>query len=118
MPEIILILNDVRSTFNVGSLLRTSDGLGVTKVYLCGITPYPKGGHWLMNPPGGGDGRSGGGGGGRAGGSTDSMRAAMAESLKRNGRPPVLQGEILPPMTPRPALTFRPQLPPPEHFNS
>ncbi len=42
MPEIILILNDVRSTFNVGSLLRTSDGLGVTKVYLCGITPYPK----------------------------------------------------------------------------
>ena len=77
-----------------------------------------QGGSWLMNPPGGGGGRSGGGGGGRAGGSTDSMRAAMAESLKRNGRPPVLQGEILPPMTPRPALTFRPQLPPPEHFNS
>lgn len=37
-----LVAVDVRSTLNVGSLLRTSDGLGVYEVYLCGITPYPR----------------------------------------------------------------------------
>lgn len=31
----------MRSTFNVGSLLRTAEGLGVKKVYLTGYTPYP-----------------------------------------------------------------------------
>ena len=41
MPDVILILADIRSTHNDGSLLRTSDGFGVKKVYLCGITPYP-----------------------------------------------------------------------------
>jgi len=38
---IALIVDDVRSAENVGSMLRTADGLGVDKVYLCGITPYP-----------------------------------------------------------------------------
>ena len=42
MRHIILIAHDMRSTFNVGSLLRTAEGLGVTKVYLTGYTPYPK----------------------------------------------------------------------------
>ena len=32
----------MRSTFNVGSLFRTAEGLGVDKIYLCGYTPYPK----------------------------------------------------------------------------
>lgn len=32
----------MRSTFNVGSLLRTAEGLGVSKVFLTGYTPYPK----------------------------------------------------------------------------
>ncbi len=32
----------MRSCHNVGSLLRTADGLGVTKVYLTGYTPYPR----------------------------------------------------------------------------
>ena len=42
MQHIVLIINDVRSAHNVGSLLRTADGLGVDKVYLSGITPYPE----------------------------------------------------------------------------
>jgi 23S rRNA (guanosine2251-2'-O)-methyltransferase len=43
--EIIVILDDIRSAFNVGAILRTSDGAGVQKVFLCGITPdvnHPK----------------------------------------------------------------------------
>ena len=31
----------MRSCHNVGSLLRTAEGLGVAKVYLTGYTPYP-----------------------------------------------------------------------------
>lgn len=42
MAKIIVIAEDMRSTHNVGALLRTCDGLGVHKVYLCGITPYPR----------------------------------------------------------------------------
>lgn len=42
MRDIVLIAHNLRSCHNVGSLLRTADGLGVTKVYLTGYTPYPK----------------------------------------------------------------------------
>jgi len=41
MRKIIVIAHDMRSTHNVGSLLRTADGLGIKKVYLTGYTPYP-----------------------------------------------------------------------------
>jgi len=41
MEKIVLIVHNVRSTHNVGSLLRTADGLGVTKVYFTGYTPHP-----------------------------------------------------------------------------
>lgn len=41
MLQIVLIVHNVRSCYNVGSLLRTADGLGVDKVYLTGYTPYP-----------------------------------------------------------------------------
>jgi 23S rRNA (guanosine2251-2'-O)-methyltransferase len=41
MRQIVLIAHNLRSTHNVGSLLRTADGLGVTSVYLTGYTPYP-----------------------------------------------------------------------------
>jgi tRNA G18 (ribose-2'-O)-methylase SpoU len=41
MQNIYLILNDIRSTHNVGSILRTADASGVKKVYLCGCTPSP-----------------------------------------------------------------------------
>jgi len=36
------ILDNVRSAWNVGAILRTADGLGVEKLYLCGITPTPE----------------------------------------------------------------------------
>lgn len=41
MPDVILIVHNVRSAHNVGSLLRTADGLGVSEVILSGYTPYP-----------------------------------------------------------------------------
>ena len=44
MKKVILVVDNIRSTHNVGSLLRTCDGLGVFHVYLCGITPYPRSG--------------------------------------------------------------------------
>lgn len=40
--EIILIAHNLRSAHNVGSLLRTAEGLGVEGVYLTGYTPYPE----------------------------------------------------------------------------
>ncbi len=36
------ILDNVRSAWNVGAMFRTADGLGVEKLYLCGITPTPE----------------------------------------------------------------------------
>lgn len=41
MRQIILIAHNLRSTHNIGSLLRTAEGLGVEKVMLTGYTPYP-----------------------------------------------------------------------------
>jgi tRNA G18 (ribose-2'-O)-methylase SpoU len=41
MRSLILIAHNLRSTHNVGSLLRTAEGLGVVKVWLAGYTPYP-----------------------------------------------------------------------------
>lgn len=39
--EIYLILDNIRSRENVGSIFRTADAAGVSKIYLCGITPTP-----------------------------------------------------------------------------
>jgi len=41
MREIILIAHNLRSCHNVGSLLRTAEGLGIQKVILSGYTPHP-----------------------------------------------------------------------------
>lgn len=41
MPEIILLLHNIRSTHNVGSIFRTAEGFGVKKIILSGYTPYP-----------------------------------------------------------------------------
>lgn len=41
MREIVLIAHNLRSCHNVGSLLRTAEGLGVACVYLTGYSPYP-----------------------------------------------------------------------------
>ncbi len=35
------VLNNIRSLHNVGSIFRTADGVGLEKLYLCGITGYP-----------------------------------------------------------------------------
>ena len=37
-----VLLDNVRSAWNVGSIFRTADGLGISKLYLCGITPTPE----------------------------------------------------------------------------
>jgi 23S rRNA (guanosine2251-2'-O)-methyltransferase len=41
VKNVILIAHNLRSCHNVGSLLRTAEGLGVHKVFLTGYTPYP-----------------------------------------------------------------------------
>jgi 23S rRNA (guanosine2251-2'-O)-methyltransferase len=41
MKELVLIAHNLRSAHNVGSLLRTADGLGMGKVWLTGYSPYP-----------------------------------------------------------------------------
>ncbi|RTK93735.1 TrmH family RNA methyltransferase [Candidatus Saccharibacteria bacterium] len=41
MRQIIVVAHNMRSTHNVGSLLRTAEGLAVEQVYLTGYTPYP-----------------------------------------------------------------------------
>jgi tRNA G18 (ribose-2'-O)-methylase SpoU len=37
-----ILLDNIRSIWNVGSIFRTADGLGIKKLYLCGITPTPE----------------------------------------------------------------------------
>lgn len=37
----ILILDNIRSTHNVGSIFRTADACGIDKIYLVGTTPNP-----------------------------------------------------------------------------
>lgn len=39
--EIVLVVDNVRSRFNVGSFFRTADAAGIKKIYLGGITPAP-----------------------------------------------------------------------------
>ena len=38
---VYVILNSIRSNYNVGSIFRTSDGAMIEKLYLCGYTPFP-----------------------------------------------------------------------------
>jgi tRNA G18 (ribose-2'-O)-methylase SpoU len=37
-----VLLDNIRSAWNVGSILRTADGFGFSHAYLCGITPTPE----------------------------------------------------------------------------
>ena len=39
--EIAVLLHNIRSTHNVGSIFRTADALGVNKIYISGYTPTP-----------------------------------------------------------------------------
>ena len=36
-----VVLDSIRSNYNVGSIFRTSDGAMIEKLYLCGYTPHP-----------------------------------------------------------------------------
>jgi len=38
---IIIVLDDIRSLHNIGSVFRTSDAFLIEKIYLCGITASP-----------------------------------------------------------------------------
>jgi 23S rRNA (guanosine2251-2'-O)-methyltransferase len=38
---VAVLLDNVRSMYNVGAFFRTADGIGIEKLYLCGITAYP-----------------------------------------------------------------------------
>jgi len=42
MFEIIVIAHNIRSTHNIGSIFRTCEGFGVSKIILSGYSPYPK----------------------------------------------------------------------------
>lgn len=41
MKKIVLLVNDIRSTHNVGSIIRTAECFGVSHIYFTGYTPYP-----------------------------------------------------------------------------
>jgi 23S rRNA (guanosine2251-2'-O)-methyltransferase len=41
MKDLVVVLYNIRSLHNVGSIFRTADAAGVSKIYLCGITPAP-----------------------------------------------------------------------------
>ena len=36
-----VVLDNIRSAFNVGSIFRTSDAGLITRIHLCGMTPHP-----------------------------------------------------------------------------
>jgi tRNA G18 (ribose-2'-O)-methylase SpoU len=39
--KLSIVLDNIRSTFNVGAIFRSADGVGIKKIHLCGITPTP-----------------------------------------------------------------------------
>ncbi|MDB5161116.1 MAG: hypothetical protein JWO96_496 [Candidatus Saccharibacteria bacterium] len=41
IQKIVLIVHNVRSCHNVGSILRSADAFGIDAVYLTGYTPFP-----------------------------------------------------------------------------
>jgi len=36
------VFDNIRSAWNVGSMFRTADGVGIKKIYLCGFSPTPE----------------------------------------------------------------------------
>ena len=39
MKKLYVIIDNIRSAYNVGSIFRTSDGAGVCEIHICGISP-------------------------------------------------------------------------------
>lgn len=50
MKNIVLILHNIRSTYNVGAITRTAECLGVNKIYATGYTAYTES-DILLAPP-------------------------------------------------------------------
>lgn len=46
-----VILHNIRSLHNVGSIFRTADAVGIDKIYLCGYTPTPEDEYGLPRGP-------------------------------------------------------------------
>lgn len=40
--KIHLVIDNIRSAYNVGSIFRTADGAGSCEIYICGISPTPE----------------------------------------------------------------------------
>jgi len=38
---VYVVIDSIRSNYNVGSIFRTSDGAMIEKLFLCGYTPHP-----------------------------------------------------------------------------
>jgi len=38
---VYVVVDSIRSNYNVGSIFRTSDGVMIEKLFLCGYTPHP-----------------------------------------------------------------------------
>lgn len=41
MIDLVLLVHNIRSTYNIGALFRTAEGCGVKKIILSGYSPYP-----------------------------------------------------------------------------
>ncbi len=42
LRQVVVVLPDIRSLYNVGSFFRTGDAVGVSKIILCGTTGTPQ----------------------------------------------------------------------------
>jgi len=40
-PAVEVLLDNIRSIYNVGAFFRTADGAGIRRIHLCGLTPTP-----------------------------------------------------------------------------
>jgi len=40
--QVEALLDNIRSSWNVGSIFRSADGTGIHKIYLCGVSPTPE----------------------------------------------------------------------------
>ena len=48
---LVVVMDDVRSMHNVGSVFRTGDAFRIEAVYLCGITSTPPSDNWPIWEP-------------------------------------------------------------------
>lgn len=51
MKKVVLVLHNIRSAYNVGSIVRTAEGFGVYKIYATGYTPYTMNNNSENSPP-------------------------------------------------------------------